>query len=94
MPDHRQPDHRRPDHEEPHYRQLHQQQGLIDILEIYHARQARDQILKNLRRLHCTDPRDPFSDPIRRRETRGYYEGMLLMLGELLHELGDTQPLI
>lgn len=70
------------------------QQGMIDILEIYHARQARDQILQNLRRLHKEDPRDPFQDPIRRRETRGYYEGMLLMMGELLHDLGDHKPLI
>lgn len=83
-----------PDPRQPDPKQIHHQQGLIDILEIYHARQARDQILKNLRRLHRADPRDPFSDPSRQRETRGYYEGMLLMMGELLHELGDTQPLI
>ena len=73
-----------PDHE----------QGMIDILEIYHARRARDEILTNLRRLRTHNPLDPFQDPIRRQETRAYYEAMLLTVAELLDLLGDDAPLI
>ena len=70
------------------------EQGMIDILEIYHARRTRDEVLSNLRRLRTSNPLDPFQDPSRRRETRHYYEAMLLTLGELLHGLGDDQPLV
>jgi len=72
---------------------MRQQQGLINILEIYHARQLRDDLLANVRRLRADNPMDPFQNPERRRETRSYYEATLLTIVELLHALGDESPL-
>ena len=71
----------------------HNEQGLVDLLEIYHARQVRDQILEQLRRLRAHDPLNPFQDEARRRELRSYYEAMLLTVAELLGGLGDDLPL-
>ncbi|MFW6093814.1 MAG: hypothetical protein ACODAC_07560 [Pseudomonadota bacterium] len=68
-------------------------QGLVDLLEIYHARQLRDHLLEQLRRLRVHDPLNPFQDEARRRETRSYYEAMLLTVAELLDGLGDEMPL-
>ncbi len=68
-------------------------QGLVDLLEIYHARQVRDLLLEQLRRLRVHDPLNPFQDESRRRETRSYYEAMLLTVAELLGGLGDDLPL-
>lgn len=73
--------------------QPHNDQGLVDLLEIYHARQVRDQILDQLKRLRVHDPLNPFQDEIRRRETQSYYEAMLLTVAELLSNLGDELPL-
>lgn len=67
-------------------------QGLIDLLEIYHARKLRDDILTNLRRLRVDNPQNPFQDHTRKRDTRGYYEAMLLAAAELLRGLGDDLP--
>ena len=67
-------------------------QGLVDLLEIYHARRLRDDILTNLRRLRVDNPQNPFQDHARKRETRGYYETMLLAAAELLRGLGDDLP--
>jgi len=71
----------------------HYEQGLVNILEIYHARQLRDVLLANLRRLRRDNPLDPFQDPIRREELCRYYEAILLTTAELLHGLGDEAPL-
>jgi hypothetical protein len=71
----------------------HNDQGLVDLLEIYHARQVRDQILGQLRRLRVHDPLNPFQDEVRRREMQSYYEAMLLTVAELLGGLGDDAPL-
>lgn len=71
----------------------HNDQRLVDILEIYHARQLRDSILEQLRRLRVHDPLNPFQDESRRREMRSYYEAMLLTVAELLGGLGDDLPL-
>ncbi len=71
----------------------HNDQGLVDLLEIYHARQVRDQLLSQLRRLRAHDPLNPFQDELRRRELRGYYETMLLTVAEMLGGLGDELPL-
>jgi len=71
----------------------HPTQGLVDILEIYHARQIRDDLLANLRRLRQDNPLDPFQDPLRREETRSYYEAMLITIVDMLHGLGDEAPL-
>ncbi|MDH3641661.1 MAG: hypothetical protein OES38_06175 [Gammaproteobacteria bacterium] len=67
-------------------------QGLIDLLEIYHARQLRDDILTHLRRLRLENPMDPFQDHVRKREIRSYYEAGLLTIAELLRTLGDEVP--
>jgi hypothetical protein len=71
----------------------HNDQGLVDLLEIYHARQVRDKILHQLRRLRVNDPLNPFQDEVRRREMQSYYEAMLLTVAELLGGLGDDMPL-
>lgn len=71
----------------------HNDQGLVDLLEIYHARQIRDQLLAQLRRLRAHDPLNPFQDEVRRREIRDHYEGMLLTVAGLLGSLGDELPL-
>lgn len=71
----------------------HNDQGLVDLLEIYHARQVRDLVLSQLRRLRVQDPLNPFQDEGRRRELQGCYEAMLLIAAELLGGLGDDAPL-
>jgi hypothetical protein len=68
-------------------------QGLVDLLEIFHARQIRDQIIEQLRRLRIHDPMNPFHDEGRRVRARGQYESMLLAVAELLGDLGDELPL-
>ncbi|MCP5180202.1 MAG: hypothetical protein H6993_13830 [Pseudomonadales bacterium] len=65
------------------------QEGTVDLLEIYHARTMRMEILRQLRRLRRPDPLNPLIDYARRRETRSYYEAMLLAVGELQKSLGD-----
>jgi hypothetical protein len=65
------------------------QEGCIDLLEIYHARQMREDIRRQIRRLRKIDPAHPLADYVRRRETRSYYEAMLLAITELLRSLGD-----
>ena len=64
-------------------------QRLVDLLEIYHARHLRDDILTQLRRLRMENPLDAFHDYGRKREIRGYYEAALLTMAELLRTLGD-----
>ncbi len=71
----------------------HNDQRLVDLLEIYHARQLRDDLLSQLRRLRVDDPLNPFQDRARRLETQRYYEAMLLTVAELLRGLGDDLPL-
>jgi hypothetical protein len=71
----------------------HNDQGLVDLLEIYHARQVRDQLIDQLRRLRVHDPLNPYQDAARRREASTYYEAMLLTVAELLGGLGDELPL-
>jgi hypothetical protein len=68
-------------------------QGLVDLLEIYHARQVRDQLLAQLRRLRVHDPSNPYHSAAHRREASTYYEAMLLTVAELLGGLGDELPL-
>lgn len=67
-------------------------QGLVDLLEIYHARRQRDEILTQLRRLRVENPLDPFQDHMRTREIKSYYEAALLSMVELLRNLGDEVP--
>lgn len=71
----------------------HNGQGLVDLLEIYHARQVRDALLEQLRRLRTHDPLNPFQDETRRQELASYYEAMLLTVADLLGGLGDELPL-
>jgi hypothetical protein len=71
----------------------HNDQGLIDLLEIYHARRMRDQLLAHVRRLQIVDPGNPYQDAALREEAHAYYEAMLLILADLLVNLGDDKPL-
>ena len=68
--------------------QPHHDQGLVDILEIYHARSVRDAVLRQLTRLR-QDQSSPYHDALRHREVTSYYEAMLLHSAELLNALGD-----
>ena len=45
------------------------QEGLVDLLEIYHARQMRNEIMTHLRRLRSVDPANPLSDYARHSES-------------------------
>ncbi len=67
------------------------QQGLVDLLEIYHARQLRDQIVAQLRRLRTSSDQLSLQEQSRRREVRGYYEALLLTVAELQHQMGDEE---
>ena len=61
----------------------------VDLIEIYHARQMRDHIIGQLRRLRQANVQVPLDELEKRREIRGYYEALLLTLVELLDGLGD-----
>jgi hypothetical protein len=67
------------------------QQGIVDLLEIYHARQLRDEIIGQLRRLRTEKQHLPIHDGAKRREIRAYYEALLLTVAELLHQMGDDE---
>jgi hypothetical protein len=68
-------------------------QGFVDILEIFHGRQLRDQIIAQLKRLDGADASlEARHDPVRRKAS-AYYEAMLITMAELLGELGDRRPL-
>ncbi len=67
------------------------QDGLIDLLEIYHARKMRDLIIAQLRRLRASADHLSLSERVRRREVRGYYEALLLTVAELQHQMGDEE---
>ena len=68
---------------------MSQTEGLVDLIEIYHARQVRDQIVSQLRRLRVEARSCPDIDTARRIETMSYYEALLITVAELLHTLGD-----
>lgn len=67
------------------------QQGVIDLLEIYHARKVRDEVIGQLRRLRSETQKLPVYDSAKRREIRSYYEALLLTVAELLHQMGDDE---
>ena len=65
------------------------QQGMVDLLEIYHARSVRNHLMRELARLDCDDCLPPGHDPARRAEIREFYEAMLITSGGLLYSIGD-----
>lgn len=69
---------------------VHQNQHqLVDLLEVYHARELRQQLLREIRRLRDGDAFLPGSSDDRRRRTSAFYENMLLECSHLLDHLGD-----
>ncbi|MEM1433760.1 MAG: hypothetical protein AAGG11_06890 [Pseudomonadota bacterium] len=65
---------------------------LVDLLEIYHARQLRDEVaaqVRRLRRLHRDA--DASDDGASLVELGCYYEALQLSLEHLLLALGDQQ---
>lgn len=66
-----------------------QQPNAVDLLEIYHARQMRDQIISQLRRIRSSNEGLPIDHGMHKRQIRGYYEALLLTVAELLHRMGD-----
>jgi hypothetical protein len=63
--------------------------GMVDLLEIYHARSLRNLLMRELARLDSHDSVPPGDDPARRAEIREFYESMLITSGGLLYSLGD-----
>lgn len=66
-----------------------QHQQLIDVLEIYYARQVRQDTLRQVRRLRHEADQIVALDPARKREIKSYYDAMLFTADELLRYLGD-----
>ena len=64
--------------------------NVVDILEIYHARQLRSQLLLQLRRLHSDTQQIPFAELAHKKKAVQYYEAMLLTVVELLQQMGET----
>lgn len=67
------------------------QKGMVDILEIYHARQVRDGILAQLKRLRSQHQHLPIHEVSRHKEVVRYYEALLLTVAEMLQQMGDTE---
>ncbi len=63
--------------------------GMVDLLEIYHARSLRNHLTRELARLDADDSILPGYDPAQRAEIREFYEAMLITSGGLLYSLGD-----
>ena len=64
--------------------------GLVDLLEIYHARQMQRQIMNQLQRLQSEDHQVPLSEVAFKCEVVAYYETLLITVAEMLHQMGDT----
>ncbi|MCR9279687.1 MAG: hypothetical protein NXH85_17145 [Pseudomonadaceae bacterium] len=64
-------------------------QQLVDVLEIYYARQVRQDMLRQVRRLRHEADQVVALDPARKREIKSYYDAMLFTADELLRYLGD-----
>lgn len=65
---------------------------LIDVLEIYYARQLRRSLAQHVKRLNDESEGIIAVDPLRKREARSYYDAMLFTADELLRMLGDEPP--
>ncbi len=68
--------------------------GVGDLLEIYHARQPRDHIITQLRRLHADRQQLPIHNVARHKEAVRYYEALLLTVAEMLQAMGDTEAFV
>ncbi len=60
-----------------------------DLLEIYHARQIRDSLVSQLKRLRASCDEISMDSRVKRQAISGYYKALLLTTAELLQELGD-----
>jgi len=67
-------------------------QGAVDLLEIYHARYTRDQIIAQLKRLADAEVNGPIGVDRVARHAALYYEAALVTIAELLTSLGDHRP--
>ena len=61
----------------------------IDLLEIFHARQTRDMVISQLKRLRAPSQDLSLDSRLQRQAISGYYKALLLTTAELLQELGD-----
>jgi len=74
---------------------LHMQErvkGMVDLLEIYHARRLRDQVIGQLKRLADAETAGQVSDARVLRHAARYYEAALVTVAALLDSLGDRRP--
>jgi hypothetical protein len=68
-------------------------ESVVDLLEIYHARRLRDQIIAQLKRIASAEVHGfPIDEAVHRKAAR-YYEAALITVADLLEELGDRRPL-
>lgn len=67
-------------------------QGAVDLLEIYHARCTRDQIIGQLKRLADAEAHGTLGDDRVARHAARYYEAALVTIAELLTSLDDQRP--
>ena len=65
--------------------------NIVDLLEIFHGRQLKEQILVQLRRLNDENQQLPLQMIAKRREVVRYYEALLLTVVDMLHQLGDHE---
>ncbi|MGA1373049.1 MAG: hypothetical protein ACO3Z6_15795 [Pseudomonadales bacterium] len=67
-------------------------QGMVDLLEIYHARRLRDQVIAQLKRLADAEMSGQVADARVLRHAGRYYEAALVTVASLLDSLGDRSP--
>jgi len=67
----------------------HRNEHVVDLLEIFHGRQLRDQIVAQLQRLTAADAGNPGVRSGPQLRASRYYEAMLITVSELLDDLGD-----
>jgi hypothetical protein len=67
--------------------------SVVDLLEIFHARQLRDQIIVQLQRLSNAEAHGLVVDQAMTARAARYYEAALITIAELLDDLGDRRPL-
>lgn len=64
-------------------------QTMVDLLEVYHARQTHRTLVRELARVRGDGRCAPWMDPAQREEVERCYEQMVLLSRELLGVLDD-----
>ena len=67
----------------------HNKEGLVDLLEIYHAREVLRGVTGQIKRITLSNQHLSVVDLARKREALHYYQAVQVTLTELLYQLGD-----